>query len=70
MADLLFKEESYRIIGSCFTVHKKLGPGFLESVYQEALEKQFVIDRIPYEKEKKLRIHFDEILLDKFFKAD
>ena len=70
MADILFKEESYRIIGSCFTVHKKLGPGFLESVYQEALEKQFVIDGIPCEKEKKLRIHFDEILLDKFFRAD
>jgi len=47
MAELLFKDESYKIIGSCFTVHRKLGAGFLESVYQEALEKQFIIDSVP-----------------------
>ena len=70
MADLLYKEESYNIIGSCFTVHRKLGPGFLESVYQEALEKQFIEDNVPYKREKKLRIQFDTILLDKYFKSD
>ena len=50
--------------------HRKLGAGFLESVYQEALEKQFIIDNVQYVKEQKLRIQFDEILLDKYFKAD
>jgi GxxExxY protein len=70
MADLTFKDESYKIVGSCFSVHKKLGSGFLESVYQEALEKQFIKDGIPYIREKKLRIQFDDILLDKFFKSD
>jgi len=70
MADLLYKEESYNIIGSCFTVHRKLGPGFLESVYQEALEKQFIKDAIPYEREKILKIQFDGDQLKKTFKAD
>lgn len=70
MADLLYREESYKIIGSCFTVHRKLGPGFLESVYQEALERQFIVDAIPYIKEKKLRILFDNVQLDKYFKSD
>lgn len=70
MAELIYKDESYKIIGACFTVHKKLGAGFLESVYQEALEKQFIIDNVPYVREKKLRIQFDDILLDKYFKAD
>ncbi len=70
MADLLFKDESYKIIGSCMKVHAELGAGFLESVYQEALEKQFIKDNVPYKKEEKLRIQFDSELLDKYFKAD
>jgi GxxExxY protein len=70
MADIVFKEESYRIIGSCLKVFNKLGSGFLESVYQEALEIQFKEDKIPFEKEKRLHIKFDDKQLDKFFKAD
>ena len=69
-AEIVFKDESYRIIGSCITVFNKLGSGFLESVYQEALEIQFKKDKIPFEKEKRLHIKFDDIQLDKFFKAD
>ena len=41
MADLLFKEESYKIIGACFEVHKILGHGFKEAVYKDALEFEF-----------------------------
>jgi len=70
MADLLYKEESYRIIGSCMKVHAELGSGFLESVYQEALEKQFKKDAVPYEREKLLHIYFDGDQLKKHFKAD
>jgi GxxExxY protein len=70
MADIVFKEESYKIIGSCLTVFNKLGSGFLESVYQEALEIQFKQDNVPFEKEKRLHIKFDDIQLNKFFKAD
>lgn len=51
-------------------VHAELGVGFLESVYQEALEKQFIKENVPYKKEEKLRIQFDSELLDKYFKAD
>jgi GxxExxY protein len=70
MAEIVYKEESYRIIGSCMVVHQKLGDGFLESVYQEALEIQFEKDDIPFIKERKLNIQFDDIQLDKYFKAD
>jgi len=70
MPDIVFREESYRIIGSCLAVFNKLGSGFLESVYQEALEIQFKQDKIPFVKERKLHIKFDDIQLDKFFKAD
>lgn len=41
MTDIQFKVESYKIIGACVEVHKKLGSGFLKSVYSEALEIEF-----------------------------
>lgn len=51
-------------------VHKKLGPGFLESVYSEALEIEFKNAGIPYEKEKRLPVLYDDKPLNKYFKAD
>ena len=38
MAEIIYKEESYSIIGACFEVYKEMGCGFLEPVYQECLE--------------------------------
>jgi len=70
MVDLIFKEESYKIIGACMEVHKKLGPGFLESVYSEALELEFNNAAISYEKEKRLPVFYDDKPLKKFFRAD
>jgi len=51
-------------------VHSVLGCGFLESVYQEALARQFVVDNIPFEQEKLVNVYFNDIKLDKFFKLD
>jgi GxxExxY protein len=70
MTDILYKEESYKIIGACMEVHKKLGTGFLESVYSEALELEFKKVNIPFEREKKLPVFYDGLQLKKYFKAD
>lgn len=70
MSKILFKEESYKIIGACMEVHKKLGSGFLESVYSEALENEFIKRQIPYEREKKLPVFYDDKPLNKYFRAD
>jgi GxxExxY protein len=70
MAEILFMAESYKIIGACLEVHKKLGAGFLESVYAEALEKEFRNKAVPYEREKKLQIFYEDQPLKKYFKAD
>ena len=70
MQEIVFKNESYKIIGACMEVHKKLGAGFLESVYSEALELEFVKANIPYEREKKLLVFYDNQPLKKYFKAD
>ena len=70
MSDLLFEEETYKIIGACMGVHKNLGNGFLESVYQEALEKEMNKAEIPFERQKKIQVKYDDQYLDKYFMAD
>ena len=70
MAEILFKNESYKIVGACMEVHKKLGSGFLESVYSEALELELKKAGIPYDKEKKLQIYYEDKPLNKYFRAD
>ena len=70
MVDLLFKDECYAIIGACMKVHTTLGSGFLESVYSEALCKEFGKRKIPFVKEKKLELFYEGERLKKYFKAD
>ena len=60
---LLYSDQSYAINGAAFHVYNKLGHGFLEAVYQEALEIEFKRRNIPYEREKELKITYDEIEL-------
>jgi GxxExxY protein len=67
---LLFENDTHQIIGACMKVHQKLGSGFLESVYQEALEKEFQNQQIPFIRHQKLHILFDDKPLQKFFIAD
>lgn len=70
MSDILFKDESYAIIGSCMKVYSELGSGFLEAVYQEALEKEFTKRDIPYKRQQKLPVYFDGQKLSKYYVAD
>lgn len=67
---LLYKEESYKIIGAAIEVHKVLGCGFTEPVYQEALEHEFKLRGIPYEREKVLKFNYKDITLEKDFRVD
>lgn len=69
-SDILYKNESFRIIGAAMEVHKVLGCGFVEVVYLEALEEEFKKRNIPYEREKELKINYKDKLLSKTFRAD
>ena len=70
MYDILFKSESYQIIGKCMEVHNQLGPGFLEIVYKDALEWEFRKASIPYEREKEYTVSYKDIILPHKFYAD
>ncbi len=67
---VIYKEESYKIVGAAFEVYNKLGHGFLEAVYQEALEIEFKKNDIPFEREKELKISYDDVELKQTYKAD
>ena len=70
MEMFLYKEESYKILGAAFAVHRELGCGFLERVYQDALEYEFRERGIPYEREKKIQIMYKGKPLGEPYRAD
>lgn len=68
--DLLYKDEVYTIIGAAMDVYNNLGPGFLEAVYQEAMEIETAARKIPALPEQKLYIDYKGKPLKKFYEAD
>ncbi len=70
MADIVYKEESYQIIGLCMEVHRNLGSGFLEIVYKDALEYEFRQNNIPFEREKEYIVNYKYTTLPHKFYAD
>ncbi|MBK7958331.1 MAG: GxxExxY protein [Bacteroidetes bacterium] len=70
MEKILFKEESYAIIGKCLEVHNHLGAGFSEIVYKDALEYEFNRSNIFYEREKKYEVNYKGMILPHYFFAD
>ena len=69
-ADLIYKIESYKIIGAAMEVHRELGSGFLEAIYQEALALEFERNDIPYKQEAKLEVNYKGQTLLKYYEAD
>jgi len=70
MSEIIYKEESYKIIGKCMEVHNNLGHGFLEIVYKDALEYEFRRANIPYEREKEYIVNYKGKILPHKFYAD
>ena len=67
---IVYPQESYKMVGAAFKVYNTLGHGFLEPVYQEALEIEFQRQGIPYEREKELKITYAGVELKQTYKAD
>ena len=58
MVEVLFKEESYRLVGACFEVYNEKGCGFVEPVYQECLEIELTLQRIPFQPQQQLALDY------------
>jgi GxxExxY protein len=69
-SEIIYKEECYQIIGCAMEVHRQLGNGFLEAVYQEALEIELINNEIPYHREAEIPIQYKGQILKKRYVAD
>ena len=70
MSKIIYKKESYKIIGACFEVYKDKGCGFTEQVYQECLEIEFEYQKIPFLSKPEIQIEYRKKLLKQYFKPD
>ena len=70
MTELVLKEEVYQIVGAAMEVYYRLGRGFLEPVYQEAIEIELKHRRIPFQAKKSISIRYREFLLNKKYEPD
>jgi GxxExxY protein len=68
--ELLYKDEVYAIIGAAMEVYNELGPGFLEAIYQEALEVELTTRSIPFVAQPELPVFYKGQRLKKFYIAD
>ena len=70
MTQIIYKDESFQIMGILFDVHNNLGGGFSEIVYKDAIEYEFKKLNIPFEIEKEYAVHYKDVILNHKFFAD
>ena len=70
MSNLLYKDESFKIIGACFEVYNNKGFGFTEPVYQECLAIEFALQHIPFVAQAEIQLAYKGTLLTQSFKPD
>ena len=66
MAEIIYKELSYAIIGAAMEAHRILGPGFLEAVYQKALAHELTLRGIRFEQFKRLPVYYKGVLVGEY----
>jgi GxxExxY protein len=70
MTNLLFEELTYKIIGAGREVHKELGPGYLESVYEDALCYELNALNIAFQRQQELDVQYKDVVFERRFRAD
>ena len=70
MNKLLYEDLTYKIIGAAQEVYKALGPGYLESVYEDALCYELDLINIAYQRQIELDVQYKDVTFEKKFRAD
>lgn len=70
MTEIIFREESYKIIGACFEVYKQKGSGFTEPIYQECLALEFQLQNIPFVAQPVIEMEYKGLKLKQQFRLD
>jgi len=70
MNEFIFKDETFAIRGAIFEVYREMGCGFLESVYQECLKREFSSQKIPFEPQRELELIYKGEPLTQKYKPD
>lgn len=68
--ELIYENETHEIRAAIFEVYKEMGCGFLENVYHECLEKEFVTRKIPYQSKVGLELYYKDIPLEQKYVPD
>lgn len=68
--NLIYEDETFAIRGAVFEVYQEMGNGFLESVYQECLEKELMAKGIPFLAQPELKLMYKEQVLHQTYKPD
>ncbi len=68
--EIIYKEESYRIMGACFEVYRQMGCGFVEPVYQECLAMELALQGLPFKPQEELVLKYLGQLLEGKYKPD
>jgi GxxExxY protein len=67
MSDFLYKELSYQVIGAAMEVHSTLGPGFLEEIYQKALERELSLCGIPFVSQQHIQVEYKGAMIADYY---
>ncbi|MFO1006572.1 MAG: GxxExxY protein [Planctomycetaceae bacterium] len=67
---ILFKDEVYSIQGAIFEVYREMGCGFLEAVYQECLEREFLLRGVPFRAQPELCLTYKDAVLKQYYRPD
>ena len=70
MDEMVLREEVYAVVGAAIEVHRELGAGFLEAVYQEAMERELATRGVAFESQRELVIQYKGQPLGKSYVCD